>query len=362
MKYTYFDVSHLLVKFGFLPEAMVFGNTLAGYATALIQFIFLYLAFKVLQYALLGAFARVAKRTVTEFDDTIVRIIQSFRPPFYVFLALYLSLHSLILTPFIDIILTTLVMVWVVYQAVIALTIFVEDIIIKHVAKDSDPTTLSALRILMRIAKGVLWVLGVLILLSQLGVNITSLVAGVGIGGVAIAFALQGILSDLFSSFSIYFDKPFKVGDFIIVGDKMGTVTLIGIKSTRLKALSGEELVISNHVLTTATIQNYKRMQERRVVFSLGVTYDTSSEKMRHALTIVEKSITERKNARLDRVHFSAFAESALTIEAVYYIASSDYNEYMDTQQAINFSIKELFEGEKIEMAFPTRTVHLTRE
>ena len=197
--------------------------------------------------------------------------------------------------------------------------------------------------------------------LSNLGYNVTTLVAGLGIGGLAIAFALQKVLEDIFSSVSIYFDKPFEIGDFIIVGEQMGVVKKIGIKSTRIQALQGEEIVISNRELTSVRIQNFKRMEKRRVAFSFGVLYSTSNAKLKKAIEMVKKIVEKAEHADLDRVHFKAFGSSSLDFEVVYYLKSRDYNVYMDTQQEINFAIKEAFEKEKIEFAYPTQTIHLAK-
>ncbi|GIW68247.1 MAG: hypothetical protein KatS3mg099_195 [Candidatus Parcubacteria bacterium] len=208
-----------------------------------------------------------------------------------------------------------------------------------------------------------MWGIGIILLLANLGVDVSSLLAGVGIGGIAIAFAVQGILSDLFNSFSIYFDKPFAVGDFVVLPDgKMGTVKHIGLKSTRLTSLTGEEIVVPNSTLTGAVIQNFKRMQERRIAFTLGVEYGTSLEKLQRALEIVREAIEAREEVRFDRVHFKQFGDFALIIEAVYYLQNPDYTFYMDTQQAINFAIKEAFEKEGIAMAFPTQTIYLRKD
>ena len=181
--------------------------------------------------------------------------------------------------------------------------------------------------------------------------------AGLGIGGIAIAFALQNILSDIFASFSIYFDKPFKVDDFIIIGDDKGVVKKIGIKSTRIQTLQGEELVISNKELTESRVHNYKKMERRRIVFVFGVTYETPTEKVKKIPSIIKDIIEKTELADIDRVHFKEFADFSLNFEVVYYLKTSDYAEYMDTQQEINLAMKEHFEKEQIEFAYPTQTV-----
>jgi small-conductance mechanosensitive channel len=215
--------------------------------------------------------------------------------------------------------------------------------------------------IFRKISKIALWAVAFLVLLQNLGYDITALIAGLGIGGIAIAFALQNILSDIFSSFTIYFDKPFEVGDFIIIGKDMGTVKTIGIKSTRIQTLQGQELIVSNRELTGTRINNYKKMEKRRVVFSFGVVYGTSTEKLKKMPETIKNIIDNTELAELDRVHFIEFGEFSLKFEVVYFLSSSDYNKYMDTQQNINLKIKEQFEKEGIEFAFPTQTVFLNK-
>jgi len=201
----------------------------------------------------------------------------------------------------------------------------------------------------------------VLVALDNFGVKVTTLVAGLGVGGIAAALAVQNILGDLFASVSILLDRPFEIGDFIIVGAQMGTVERIGLKSTRVRALSGEQLVFANADLLSSRIQNFKRMQERRVLFGLGVTYDTPTEKMERIPQILREIVSAQPNARLDRAHFSKYADWSLNFEVVYYMKVPDYNAYMDTQQIINLEILKRFRAEGIEFAFPTQTLHVQK-
>ncbi len=205
------------------------------------------------------------------------------------------------------------------------------------------------------------WLVAAIIVFQNLGYNVSALVAGLGVGGIAIAFAVQNILTDIFSSFSIYFDRPFQEGDYIVVGDDSGTVKKIGIKSTRIQSLKGEELIVSNKELTETRIHNYKKMRERRISFNFGVVYETPTEKLRKIPEIV-KSITDKiELVRLDRVHFDKFGDFSLSFEVVYYLNTSDYNKYMDIQQDINIDLKEAFKKEKIDFAYPTQTVFLNK-
>jgi small-conductance mechanosensitive channel len=214
-----------------------------------------------------------------------------------------------------------------------------------------DASSATTLRFIGIIIEGVLWAVLVLWGLNNLGVDITALVAGLGVGGVAVALAVQKILGDLFASFSIVLDKPFALGDFIVVGDVMGTVEHIGVKSTRLRSLSGEELVISNSDLLSARIHNFKRMYQRRVLFRFDISYDTPIEKLASIPALVRQAIEVQKRTRFDRAHLKEYGEVGLTFEVVYYVLDSDFNVYMDIQQAINLALLRSFAAQAIQLA-----------
>jgi len=207
--------------------------------------------------------------------------------------------------------------------------------------------------------KVLLWVVVVLAMLSNIGVNITAFVASLGVGGIAVALAVQNIPADVFASLSIAVDKPFEVGDFIVVGSLSGTVEHVGLKTTRIRSLGGEQIVMANAEMIGSTIQNYKRLQERRIVFGLRLTYDTSIEQVKEVPKRIEQIIRVQKNARFDRAHFKNLGESALEFEAVYIVLDPSYNVYMDVQQAINLDIMEAFADLQVDFALPSRTVHL---
>lgn len=194
----------------------------------------------------------------------------------------------------------------------------------------------------------------VLFVLDNMGIQITPLLAGLGVGGIAVALAVQNILGDLFASLSIILDKPFVVGDFVVVGQQMGTVERIGIKTTRVRALSGEQLVFANSDMLSSRIQNFKRMNERRAVFSFGVVYQTPPEALRRVTQITKDAIQRVEKTRFDRCHFKTFGAYSLDFECVYFVLNPDFNLYMDIQQEINLSIFEAFRAEGIEFAFPT--------
>lgn len=219
----------------------------------------------------------------------------------------------------------------------------------------------AAMDILSFVARVAVWAFVLLLILDNLGVNITALVAGLGVGGIAVALAAQNILSDLFASLSIVLDKPFVVGDFLMIDSFLGSVERVGIKTTRLRSLSGEQLVFANNDLLGSRVRNFGRMIERRVVFSLGVTYQTSAEQLREIPDLIRQAIEANDDVRFDRAHFQKYGDFALIFEVVYYVLSPDYNQYMDIQQAVNLSIFEDFEKNGIEFAYPTQTVFVNR-
>ncbi|ODA67951.1 Low conductance mechanosensitive channel YnaI [Methyloligella halotolerans] len=217
----------------------------------------------------------------------------------------------------------------------------------------------SAISLMQALARVTIWSLALLLILDNVGFDITALIAGLGIGGVAVALAAQNVLGDLFSSLAIVLDRPFEVGDFIVFGDQAGNVEKIGIKTTRIRSLSGEQIVCANSDLITTRIHNYKRMAERRIVFAVGVVYDTPPDTLEAIPGIIEEVIENADRARFDRAHFASYGDSSLNFEVVFYVLSEDYNVYMDVQQAINFGIFRAFGEHGIDFAFPTRTLHL---
>lgn len=240
-----------------------------------------------------------------------------------------------------------------------ALSFALARYVAKNVETDAAAvTTMAALGFLGRL---VLWSLVLMLTLANLGVDVTALVAGLGVGGIAVALAAQNILGDLFASLSIVLDKPFVLGDFIIVGECLGSVEHIGLKTTRVRSLSGEQLVFSNADLLQSRIRNYKRMQQRRIVFGLGVTYDTPHEKLKKIPAAIQAIIESQELTRFDRAHFKEYGDFALKFEIVYHVLTADFNVYMDIQQSINLRIYEYFEQEAIEFAYPTQTLYLER-
>jgi small-conductance mechanosensitive channel len=307
--------------------------------------------------------ARLAERTSTRWDDHLVRVIASTRLLFWVIVGAWFGAHFLELPETAARLVRIVFAISLLVQAGIwagALINSALDDYRQRKLKENpeDVTTLGLIGLAGRVA---VWSVVLLLILDNLGVDITALVAGLGIGGVAVALAVQNILGDLFASLSIVLDKPFVVGDFLMVGEHLGSVEKIGLKTTRLRSLSGEQLIFSNTDLLGSRVRNFGRMAERRVVFNLGVTYQTPRDKLRLIPQIIREAIEAQENTRFDRSHFGRYGDFSLNFESVYYVLSSDYNQYMDIQQEIYLAIHERFEAEGIAFAYPTQTLFLER-
>jgi len=324
-----------------------------------VVFIALFFFFTILRKIILIRISVISSKSDSVFSKTVVQIIRDIKYLFYVILALYLSSRMVVLGENFNNIVRISFVVIMIYEIVL----FVQNISMYAIQsywgsadaeENENATAVNAISLITRIT---LWVVGVIILLSNLGIEISALVASLGVSSIAIAFALQSILADIFSSFSIYFDQPFKVGDFIIVGTDMGVVKKIGIKTTRLQTLQGQLLVIPNHELTNTRINNYKQMESRRVVFEVGVVYGTPVEKLRKIPQFIKDIIDAQDLTDFDRSHFSEIGSHSLNFETVYYVRSNDFANYRDVHQAICLGIYEKFEAEGLDFAFPTQTI-----
>ena len=339
----------------------------ADYGLAIAVFFITFAALNLIKMLLVGNLKKLAKKTANKLDDTLVEILDGVGAPFYFFFSSYVATWFLELAAGSPVLLVInyLLLISIVYYAVKGVGKLVDygvGHLIRERQKDEGKNEdVSLIKLSGKIVKVIIWAFALLLFLGNIGLDITPLVAGAGVGGIAIAFGLQSILGDIFASFSIYFDKPFKVGDYVMVGPDEGTVKSIGIKSTRIQALRGEEIVISNKELTNTRINNFKRMNNRRIDFRIGVTYQTSPAKLEKIPKIDKKIIDDVKLSKFDRCHFSKFADSALEYTIVYYVLSRDYVKYMDTQQEINLAIAKAFAKEKIEFAYPTQTIFVQK-
>ncbi|MCG3177259.1 MAG: hypothetical protein MOGMAGMI_02227 [Candidatus Omnitrophica bacterium] len=338
-----------------------FGNTVAQYLTAIATLSGLFLAFMLIKTLVISRLQVWAARTPLDFDDFVVSLFAQIGVPTYLAAALFIATLQLELPESVRAAIRHLLILVITVRLVLIARSIVKYGVTRTYkrSRPEDTTAEAAIRNITNVIGAVLWALGLIFLLDNFGLDISALVAGLGIGGIAVAMASQALLGDLFSAVSIFVDKPFEVGDFIIVDDLMGTVEYIGLKTTRIRSLHGEQLVFANADLTKSRIRNFKRMALRRVVFRIGVVYQTSAEKVRRIPEIVRSILSGIADTRLDRVHFSAFGDSSLTYEIVYYVLSSDYNVYMDKQQEINFKLKDTFEKEGIDFAYPTQTLYV---
>lgn len=345
-------------------EQSFLGNTLEVWAAALAIAIVTFLVLWIAKRLMVRRLKRLADRTATEIDDLVVELLAEMKWFFLAGAAIYAGASMLALAPTTQRLLWQLLILLLLIQSSIwgnrVISFWIGRTMKRRMEEDAaSATTLAGLKF---VSKLLLYSLILLLALDNFGVNITTLVTGLGIGGIAVALAVQNVLSDLFASLSIVLDKPFAIGDFIIVDNYLGTVEYIGLKTTRIRSLSGEQLIFSNSDLLRSRIRNYKRMEERRVVFSIGVTYQTPREKIAAIPSMIKAIIEARERVRFDRSHFKEYGDSALVFETVYYVLSADYNVYMDLQQQINLGLYEKFAAEGIEFAYPTRTLYVKQE
>jgi small-conductance mechanosensitive channel len=345
-------------------EKVYLDNTMQSWLIAVCVLIVVFTALKIIQRIVIGRLSKLAAATDNQIDDLLIDMLKNTK--FFILLvaSAYVAAYAITLKPSIMALWHKVVVLLLIIQgglwASASISFWLGLTIQKRMDQDSSSAT--TINFLGFVARLVLWVIVLLLVLDNLGVNITGLVAGLGIGGIAVALALQNILGDLFASLSIVLDKPFVIGDFVVVDSLSGTIEHIGLKTTRIRSLSGEQLIFSNDDLLKSRIRNYKRMSERRIVFGFGVVYQTPLEKLKAIKKIVNGIIEKGEKSRFDRVHFKEYGDSSLNFEVVYFVTDPDYNIYMDVQEAINLEIFRRFAEEGIEFAYPTRTIFIQHE
>lgn len=341
---------------------LIANNNAQDWAIALLAAATFMVVLHILRSLVLQRLERISRTTNTVIDDFLVDVLSATRILLAAAVGLYVGTHFLTLPTALEkLVDRTFIGLLILQSGFWANRGLIFWLTHKFTQGDdldagARAMTLSLLSFLGRVA---LWVLVALLILDNMGLNVTALVASLGIGGIAIALAVQNILGDLFASLSIAIDKPFVIGDFIIVDDHMGTIEHVGLKTTRIRSLSGEQIIFSNNDLLKSRIRNYKRMQERRAVFAINVTYDTPVEQLEGIPGLIQAAIKSQDCTRFDRAHFKSFAPSSLDFEAVYYMLKPDFNLYMDVQQAINLQLVREFTKRNINFAFPTQTLHL---
>jgi len=309
-------------------------------------------------------FCKLAQKTSTNLDDAILNAVKTIIIIMIIVLGIEFALSPLSFLANYGDTVSGIFLVLQIMLVAFAIT-RISDIIIDWFGSKTEniagKNSRHLLFILKKVIQIIVYIFAVLIILYAFNFDLTGAVVGLGVGGIAIAFALQSTLSDFFSAFSIYFDHPFEIGDFIVVGEYSGTVTNIGVKSTRLKLLQGEELIISNKELTSTSVRNFRKLEKRRVTLTIGVTYDTNVEKLKKIPFFIKDIFENIERADFQRANFTEYGDFSLKFLIVYYVNSSDWGEYLDIQQQVNLGIKEVFEREGIDMAFPTSTVYLKK-
>jgi small-conductance mechanosensitive channel len=335
-----------------------FGNTVSDYLICIGIIIAASLIIKVFRAVFLNKLDKSVKKSKSKVLEFISVNTDKFIIPLFYLAAIYTGLTYLNLPRYLrrDIDAASIVITTFFAVRFIILVINYSIRYFFQARSEGETTSLKGISTFISI---IVWFIGSMFLLDNLGFKISTVIAGLGIGGIAVALAAQAVLGDFFSYFVIFFDRPFQIGDFIVVDDKMGVVERIGIKTTRLASLSGEEIIFPNSNLTNSRIHNFKRMESRRVVFRIGVTHQTPIENIREIPGVIKSIVEGFEDTRFDRSHFQSFGESSLDFETVYYVAGSNYNRYMDIQQSINLRLYEEFEKRDIKMAYPTRTLYL---
>ncbi len=325
------------------------GNTVQAYLIAFGVVVIGLLLIKIFKRVLLNRFEKWALKSDTQFDDIIVHGIERFGLPIISFAIIYWAINSLNVSPKAEKIVNVATAVVIAYFIIRLISALIQTVITSSIRKqENGDIKVKQVGGLMIIINMVIWILGLVFLLDNLGYNVTTILTGVGIGGIAIALAAQNIVGDLFNYFVIFFDKPFEVGDSVTVDDKNGAIEYIGLKTTRIRSLTGEQIIISNSDLTKSRVHNFKRQETRRIAFTLSVRYQTSAEQLKKIPEIIKNIIEQAKNTRFDRAHFARFTEYGLAFEVVYFITVPDYIKYMDAQQDINLKIIEAFKKDKI--------------
>lgn len=340
-------------------DRVFYGNSVKEWMWALIVLLSILTLLRILRTVVANRVAALADRTAMHLDNRIAELLRGTRFFFILIVAVYAGAQLLDLPPRLGSFIRGAMVLAVMLQVGIWLSSLVTGVVAHYVGREigEGSDAVGASTALTFVGRLLLWIALILWALDNIGFEVTTLITGLGVGGIAVALAAQNILGDLFASFSILFDKPFVIGDFIKIDNLMGNVERIGLKTTRVRSLSGEQLVFSNADLLQSRIQNFKLMQERRILFSLGVVYETPYDQLVAIPGMIRQIVESQPGVRFDRAHFTSYGESALNFEVVYFVTNPDYMAFADTQQKINLAIFKKFEDEGIAFAYPTRTL-----
>jgi len=339
-------------------NSVFWGNTILDYIYVIAGIVVAWLVLQVFKKWILTWVKKAAVNSRTNLDDVIISAVEKLVIPYVYWVINYIIIDQLRLTPTAKHVLRIAITVITIFYAIRVINHIIQFSVHLYMRRRNEAEArIFQLNGILNVIKVIVWMLGFLFLLENLGYNVTTIIAGLGIGGIAIALAAQNILSDLFSYFVIFFDKPFEIGDFVVAGSESGNVEQIGIKTSRIRTLGGEELVMPNAELVKAAIHNFKRQQRRRVVFNLRVVYSTSPDVLQQIPGIIKQVITSKENVVYDRAHLQALQDYYINFEVVYNITTADYNLYMDLQQNIFLELLNEFKARKIEFALPVQNV-----
>jgi small-conductance mechanosensitive channel len=344
-----------------LLDEVYWYNSLRTWLVALTLAVFSCLVLLALKRVLIHRVGRLAKRTTTDFDDMVIDLVRKTRTVFIIVVSFYAASHYLDLSEGMRRIIRVATMLTSLIQVGIWGNGLIGYLITKYARQRlgqdaSGSATLGAVRFISNV---ILWTVVLLLALENFGFDVTALVAGLGVTGIAVALAVQNMLGDMFASLSIVLDKPFEVGDYVIIDQLEGTVEKIGLKTTRVRSLSGEQIIFANADMLKSRIRNLKRMEERRVAFRVTVTTQTPRDVLERIPDMLREIVSVQPETRFDRSHFQSIGESGLVFEVVYFMLRPDYPSYMKAQQDINFGIVKRFQSDGIEFAYPTRLIHV---
>jgi small-conductance mechanosensitive channel len=340
-------------------EWQFYHNSLEAWLVAGVVFVVIGTTLVIIRTLLARRLAKIAARTATTADDAIVDLLRRTRYFFILTAAVAGAFLFLDLPPRAHSIGHLLGTISLILQIAIwgngLITFWFQNYATRKADTDlSSRTTIAAFSF---VARTILWIMLALVALNRLGYDVTALITGLGVGGIAIALAVQNVLGDLFAALAIVLDKPFVVGDSISVDTVTGTVEHVGLKTTRIRSVNGEQIICSNADLLRSRIRNFKRMQERRVVFTTGVSYETPPDTIAKIPAMLREAVEAQQQVRFDRSHFVSYGESALNFETVYFVLAADYLVYANVNQAVNLAVLRRFATEGIEFAYPTRVV-----
>lgn len=340
----------------------ILGNPAGRWAIALATGVTIVVALFLLKRIAIARLRKISEKTPTPYDDVLVEVAQDTRTSTILAAGLAGGVRTLDLPDAADLWIGRALFVVLAFQLglwathTVRLLFEMRRVARGEVAGGAHKTVGAAVVFVTRL---LVWSIVLLSILSNLGVEVSTLIAGLGIGGLAAALAVQNVLTELVAAFSIYLDRPFDLGDFIVIDTFAGSVERIGWRTTHLRAISGEQIILANSDLAKARIRNHARMGERRVAFSVSVPYDTPSKKLEQVPAIIREEIARLDKVRFDRSHLVSFGESSIQFETVYFLLSTDYVDSVDRQQQLLLAIHRRFEEEGISFATPTRTVRV---